>query len=230
MRDAWEEWWARHRASLTLEDLPPRKFTGERFAAPTLEFDPAHADLKIALSPQLFEIEQAAGATSMWVQITAPDHPGWLKKIPPLTARQSTVTGYAKRGPAQHNLSLLPSPFLGLAGEYQVSIRAGEAILHAWTLKIFDQGRPYLIFTEQGKQVRLNHLSPPDRYWFILPKDGDLMGSVSIVQDNTPPAYLDDVCSIVLADLANCEEIKIGYDGGLEYSLAVIGEQTVELD
>ncbi len=119
---------------------------------------------------------------------------------------------------------------MGLAGEYQVSIRAGEAILHAWTLKIFDQGRPYLIFTEQGKQVRLNHLSPPDRYWFILPKDGDLMGSVSIVQDNTPPAYLDDVCSIVLADLANCEEIKIGYDGGLEYSLAVIGEQTVELD
>ncbi len=51
---------------------PPQVYGGERFAAPTLEFDPAHADLKIALSPQLFEIEQAAGATSMWVQITAP--------------------------------------------------------------------------------------------------------------------------------------------------------------
>ncbi len=235
-----KEWWEL-RKTLLQRDGFSYEASRERLPAPKIMLDPIHGDIKIVIDSLRFRFEQADSMQSASLVITAPTCPGWLKTIP-LELRRTRMPGLAETGRVECDLPILDetgssdatsadddyvssvvSPIArhlpGLAETYEVSLIIGDSPRETWTVNVFDDRSPCLIFHEDGRLIQSGDL-PRAKLWFVFPSGWRFTKGLRIIEDSTPP-YLAHACSIYLVDLTSSDRVVVGDGSEDEFEFRV---------
>ncbi len=242
-----KEWWESRKALLQRDGFS-YEASRERLPAPKIVLDPIHGDIKIVIDSLRFGFEEADSAWSASVVITAPTRPGWSKTIP-LKARWSRIPGLAETERIEYVLPVLDEPLAsgvagtdgdygsgivspitrclpGLAEAYDVSMLIEDNPRKTWTVNVFDEQSPCLIFNEDGRLVETGDL-PGSMLWFVFPSGWGFTKRLRIVEDATPP-HLAHACSIHLVDLSKGDMVVVGDGSGDEFEFRVACDKASE--
>jgi hypothetical protein len=230
-----KEWWESRKALLQHDGFS-YETSRERLSAPKIMLDPIHGDIKIVVDSLKFRFDQADSVQSASLVITAPTRPGW-SKTRPLELKRSRVPGLAESRRVECDLPILEetgssvvSPIArhlpGLAKCYEVSLVIGDSPRETWTVNVFDDKSPCLIFHEDGRLVEWGEL-PRAKVWFVFPSGWRFARRMRIIEDSTPP-YLDHACNIYLVDLTLSDKVVVGDGSGDEFEFRVARDKVSE--
>lgn len=235
------EWWE-SRKTVPEHERFSHEASRDRLPAPKIMLDSINGDIKIVIDSLRFRLEQADNVRSASLVLTSSAYPGWSKTIP-LELRRTRIPGLVETDAVEYALQILDevcqeaasthegydsssvSPIAtclpGLAKSYEVSLVIGDHRQKTWSVEVFDDASPCLIFHEDGKLIESRRL-PRARVWFVLPSGWGFTKMLRIVEDATPP-YLLDACRIYLIDLAllDSDKLVVGDGSGKEFEFRI---------
>ena len=103
--------------------------------------------------------------------------------------------------------------------DHVVSLIIRDSPRETWTVNVFDDRSPCLIFHEDGRLIQSGDL-PRAKLWFVFPSGWRFTKGLRIIEDSTPP-YLAHACSIYLVDLTSSDRVVVGDGSEDEFEFRV---------
>ncbi|AFV10499.1 hypothetical protein Tph_c02520 [Thermacetogenium phaeum DSM 12270] len=209
--DGFREWWRENHPSDPNgnTDLKP-----ERFANPVLKLDQRQRGLVIFTDRCRFRLEDARLAPTVILKITACGQVAGDDSLQPVELPLRVYRG--KEGWAETEVVEYSVP---PAKEYEVALVVNGKVRRSLRIEGIKDGRPFLVFDENGKQFA-GEVLPRRRFWLLLLSGYRLPFNVPVIEDATPP-WQPGYC-LFLVDLSDAQEFYLTDGSGVRcgYPLA----------
>jgi hypothetical protein len=207
-----KEWWKENHASEPTTEVT--LLETERFSTPVLTLDTGHGEIKIVIGQHRFRFEDTGAAPGITLKISARDLLGWDTSI---WDKEMPLRAYRKGSACIETETLECS--VPLAGSYEISLVVDGEFRRSWQVSGLSEDRPFLVFTEDGKQLT-EEILPRKVLWFFVLQGYTLPSDISIIEDATPP-WLAQTCGLFLIDLSNVRTFYLVDNRGVQHQVPV---------